>query len=268
MKKQPKVWRRGAKALIIICVLFLVVYALSVMLSRSLRNLEYFKIKEILVSEGSADNFSYLKGRAIFAVDLCKESRSIARQFPAYKKVRIIRIFPHQLYVDFIKRNPVAYIKLYRYFYVDDEGMLLDVPIQPQTPELPVIEGLETKIFGARAGTQYRLPELAGALQILKEVSSGRLTPHLAISKIDAPNVTNLAFFMAAEDKPVAIKHSRPDGSLGLEVKLGSAGIEQKMDMLKGILAQLKDELWNIKYIDLRFREPVIKFKEKIANVQ
>jgi hypothetical protein len=46
-----------------------------------------------------------------------------------------------------------------------------------------------------------------------------------------------------------------------LEVKIGQGDISDKMRVLGELFIQLKKDLSNIKYIDLRFKEPVIKFK-------
>ena len=45
----------------------------------------------------------------------------------------------------------------------------------------------------------------------------------------------------------------------GLEIKIGQDNIRDRINILSNLLIQLRDELGNIKYIDLRFKEPVIK---------
>jgi hypothetical protein len=42
-------------------------------------------------------------------------------------------------------------------------------------------------------------------------------------------------------------------------VRIGEGSIKQKMMILGGLLIQAEKGLQNIKYIDLRFKEPVIK---------
>ena len=51
-----------------------------------------------------------------------------------------------------------------------------------------------------------------------------------------------------------------PEGLL--EVRLGADNIEEKVAILGGIFTQGKFDLGNIKYIDLRFKGPVIKNKD------
>jgi len=42
---------------------------------------------------------------------------------------------------------------------------------------------------------------------------------------------------------------------------MGSGDIKNKMAFLAGLLAQARSDVFNFKYIDLRFKEPVIKLK-------
>jgi hypothetical protein len=47
----------------------------------------------------------------------------------------------------------------------------------------------------------------------------------------------------------------------GPQVKIGQDEIKNKMNILSNLIASVKKDLGNIAYIDLRFKEPVIKFK-------
>jgi hypothetical protein len=47
-----------------------------------------------------------------------------------------------------------------------------------------------------------------------------------------------------------------------LEVRFGQGYINEKVDILGNLFVQARNDLANIKYIDLRFNDPVIKFKE------
>jgi cell division septal protein FtsQ len=212
-----------------------------------LKNLDYFKIKDIIVTEGTPDEFSYLKGRNIFRIDLTEEAKSISRSYPAYKKIRLIKGLPNRIFVDFVRRQPLGLIKLYRYFCVDQDRMLFDLPGEVGQMDLPIILGLETKIFGPKPGKEYNLKELELALNILKEA---RRNKRLRNHKITAINVANPAGAALVIDA-------------GLEIRIGQGEIGNKIELLGNLLAQVKNDLPNIKYIDLRFNEPVIKLKDK-----
>jgi len=216
-------------------------------LLQGLKNLDYFKIKEVLVTCGEkADNFNYFKDQGIFNIDLKKESQRLWQFYPAYKKVRLIRILPNRLLVDFVKRVPVAYLKLYRYFCVDEERVLLEASGEPQEYSLPVILGLETKIFGPKVGRQYNVRELGLAVNIAREFSKSRLAKYGNIKIINVANPVN-ATFMTNSD---------------LEVRIGQDNTKARLELLENLLNQTKNELNKIKYIDLRFKDPAIKFNE------
>ncbi len=233
---------------LILALVFLVVIYLTVAaLFRGLKNLDYFKIKEIAVrGGGEKENFSYFKGQGIFNIDLKKESGRIWQFHPAYKKVRLIRILPNRLLVDFVKRTPQAYVKLYRYFCVDEELVLLDAEGEPQENALPVILGLETKIFGPKIGKKYNVQELGLAVSIVREVKKRPLAPYLNIKVVNVANPVN-AFFVTDN---------------GLEVRIGQDNIRERVELLENLMRQTRNELSRIKYFDLRFKDPVIKFKE------
>jgi hypothetical protein len=50
-------------------------------------------------------------------------------------------------------------------------------------------------------------------------------------------------------------------GPPALEVRLSNNGIAEQVRILSGLFAQLNKEMGNIKYVDLRFKEPVVRFK-------
>jgi cell division septal protein FtsQ len=258
--KRPRL-KLPLKFIITVTITFIAVFFILGYLVRISKTLDYFKIKDIVVREtepfdGSTSlvinpksargfDLSSLKGRNIFTVNLQKESRYILEFYNAYKNVRLIRILPNRLCVDFIKRKPLAYIQLYRYFCVDEEAVLFDITPELGEPDLPLILGLDTKIFGPKSGKVYNIRELMLALNIIKAVQKNNELKDCKIKKIDVAYPSNTSFFTTD----------------GLEIRLGDDGIEDKINILSTLLIQVKNELANIKYIDLRFREPVIKFK-------
>jgi len=130
---------------------------------------------------------------------------------------------------------------------------------------LPVIVGLETKIFGAKAGKRYTSPELTLALNIIGELKSNRFLKSYKIRRVDVTNLQNAAFFipfLALSADKVQPQQGSPRSLEGLEVRIGTDNIKNKMMMLAGIFLQSKNDILNIKYVDLRFKDPVIKLRD------
>ena len=243
----------------VIVVLFLSA-AVGYMLKMAARA-DYFKVKEVIFSEQNSASLSYLKNESIFAVDLNKEAHFLLQKFPDYKKIRLIRVFPDRLYVDFVKRIPLAYVRLYRPFYVDSDAVLFNAPQLTPDAGMPVIIGLDTKIFGPKSGSRYNIKELTTALEIIRQIKNNRLFRAYQLKKIDVASLGNAAFFLsfglpASAEDAAGGNHENPGL---LEVKIGSDNIRDKINILASLLSQVNNEKFNIKYIDLRFKEPVIK---------
>lgn len=245
--------RRGLRLIIFIIIIFLAIIFVTGHLLRILKDSDYFKTKDIITYgtdsvDLSSVDLSYLKGRNIFLVDLQKESGYISQLYPTYKKVRLIRILPNRLFIDFLKRTPLGIVKLYRYFCVDDESVLFNLPYDKlKELNLPLILGLETKIFGPKSGKKYNVRELALALNIIKEIEANKALKDYKIKKIDVANPAHASFFINEGE---------------LEIKINEEDIKDKVNILSNLLIQLKKDLANIRYIDLRFKEPVIKLKD------
>jgi len=219
--------------------LFLIIFILFKLFINFLNFSDFFKIKYI---KNDVSILSYLKGKNIFSVNLKEEAKVIERLYPQYRYVRLIRILPNCLYVDFIKREPLAYVKLKDYFYIDEEAVLFDI----DTPkEVPIILGLENKISNPASGRKYNIKELNFAIELIKQIKTIR---PLNLLKIKELNVEDLRYvtFLIAED---------------LEVRIGQEEIKDKLQILSNLINQLKNDLANIKYIDLRFKEPTVKLK-------
>jgi hypothetical protein len=227
-------------------------------------NSDYFKIREIVGKKSDLTDLAYLKGKNIFSVDLRSESKYILESYPDYSKIKLVRVLPNRIFVDFIERQPIALVKLYRYFALDEEGTLFDSLQQPQEPGLPVISGLETKIFGPKSGRKYNFKEITLALNIIKEVKRNKSLKGCQIERIDVSNLANASIFLPFYIKiPGRITGEPPyEAKYLLEVRIGQDDIKDKVLILSEVIQQAKNDLANIKYIDLRFKEAVIKLKD------
>jgi len=241
-------------------VVFIALFSVIGYLGLTLKNLSYFKIKYITVNKPQETfDFSYLLGRNIFRIDLKKESRYISGLYPAYKNIRLFRILPDRLFIGCAERNPLAYVKLYRYFCIDSDRVLFDLPQGQEVRDFPVIIGLERKITGPKAGKQYNIKELITALNIIKEAETNNLLKKYKIERIDITNSANMSCFIRPSGYP---QGQVATGLAALEVKMGQDNISDEIRVLVGLFTQLNDDISNIKYIDLRFKEPVVKFKD------
>jgi cell division septal protein FtsQ len=265
MKKQ-KITRAVKIPVIVLLILVIAVFFIGY-IWHSFKRLDYFRIREVMTGQPVTVDLSYLKGQNIFTLDLRAQARYLYELYPVYHKIRLVRILPNRIFCDFIKRQPVAYVRLYKNFSVDEECVLFDAPIASQMLELPVIVGLETKILGPKIGKKFEVKELTLVLNIIKDVQTHRALRSWKLKKIDVTNPAATSFFIAAPLKKITLLPVKPSSEPEqFEVKVGEYDTTDKIDMLTNLLIQLKNDWINIKYIDLRFKEPVVKFKEKDAK--
>lgn len=252
------------KKLILFCVvaLFAVIFVTGYIWT-IFRSSDYFKIKDVVCKEAVGADFSYIKGKNIFAINLEKESRYIQSFHPDYKRIKLVRVFPDRIFVYFVKRTPLALVKLHKDFIMDREGVLCNLPVGPQRPELPLVTGLETKIFGPSAGKSYNIKETALVLKIIREFEKNRAFKNYRIKRIDVKNINNASIFLLFPPEAADFSRGNNRGLAydGLEVKLGEDNISRKMSILGAVITRGKLGLANIKYIDLRFVKPVIKYE-------
>jgi len=217
---------------------------------------DFFAVRQVIV-RNSDRSFDYLKGRNIFNLDLNGESHRGALSCPDCRKVRLARILPNCIFVDFLKRKPLALVKFYKDFAIDEQGVLFYPNAAIEEAALPIIYGLETKIFAPKPGTRYKRVELDLALSIIKEFKANKTFQGFTLKRIDVADLQSAGFFILLPKQGVA-------EWTGFEVHTGEANIRQKMIILGGLIIQARKEWGNIKYIDLRFKEPVIK----LSNVK
>jgi hypothetical protein len=241
-------------AIILLAFSFIIGYIWNV-----LTTADFFAVKQVIV-RNSDNQFEYLKGRNIFSLNLSNEAWSVFLRCPDCRKVRFARILPNCIVVDFLKRKPVALVKFYKNFAIDEQGVLFLPDVATEELELPVIYGLETKIFAPKSGRSYKRPELGLALSIINEFKVNKAFAGFTLKRIDVANPGSAGFFMLLPRQIVNYTLPAPQAEwLGFEVRTGVDNIRQKMMILGGLVIQGRKEWVNIKYIDLRFKEPLIK---------
>lgn len=251
------------KPLLIIAVIIIVIVSAIGYMREVLTTSDYFNVKGIICREELNTDFSYLKGRNIFTLDMDKESVNIARKFPDCLRVRLTRILPDRLFVEFIRRRPIALVKLYRYFVVDQYGVFFASVSNPGELNLPLITGLETKLFGITLGKKSVTKELVLVLGIIKEFNKSLLMKGYRIRRIEFNSADDIAIFIPVDlNKEAYFQWQAPGKENILEVRISQGNILEKIAVITGLINQERQNLPSIKYIDFRFKEPVIKFKD------
>ncbi len=228
------------KTALAVCILSGCLYLLH-----SLMRLDYFRIRQVVVREGavvlkdrSAD-FNFLVGKNIFSIDLKRYARSVAAVNPVYRKARMIRYLPDTIGVDLLKRTVLAVIDENRKLCIDAQLVVFeDDSAIPQ--RAPVIGGFNRNGPCSRPGYKCAMPEIVFAANVIKQ------SRPLPLARVNVADSMTAELFLLD----------------GLQIKIGADDLAGKLRFLNNLISQMGREISKVEYIDLRFKEPVIKFKQ------
>jgi len=179
-------------------------------------------------------------GVSTFSLDLDLIGRKIAEN-PWVKEARIQRIFPRQVSIRIVEREPVAIVNLGYLYYLDANGAVFKLLDGSDSLDYPVITGFDA--------AQLELGRHKDRTQLLKVV--GLIEELGARSQFGLHKVSEI--------------HKEAGGDLsvytlegGVRIRLGSDKYHEKLDRLERIYALLKPKMKMLDYIDLNVDEKVI----------
>lgn len=212
------------------------------------RNAELFKIKMIVKAPSlqfiQSRHLTRLTGKNIFDVDLETVQKRLQSQYPKVKQLRVFRKFPDKIYVAAKKREPFAFLRLNdRNILIDKDIVILSVDAAID-PKLPVIRGIKigTKVT---PGKPLRRRKVDIAVDIIKMVHKNKSFAPLYVASIDVGNLSEIDFRLSNK----------------LKVIIDERRVYQKIKKLEILLSQGNLDFKDIHYIDLRFKEPLLKKK-------
>ena len=203
---------------------------------------EAFRVTQIqLPPQSSLRVPASLIGQNLWDVDIEALAADLAKQQPSLKTVRVVRQLPNALRIETVPRMPVAQVRLDRWYPVDRDGFVLSEPSDETTAHLIHLEGLAGAAI--KVGRDNANERLGLALRVLEKL---RHAPAPLARRLTSINVTN----------PQEIRLVL-DGET--EVHCGS---EEELDAhvhrLVSTLKVIGKQQLSVRYIDVRFREPVI----------
>jgi cell division septal protein FtsQ len=204
----------------------------------------------------------HLKGRMLFSIGLESAAQTLQQQYPAYRSIVLLRVPPDRVVAVFERRVPVASLKLYRQFLVSDDGVLLTALPGVAVDDVPLITGLETRIFGPKAGKRYTARELTLALYLIRDMGAVASPQGYRVASLDVANLDDITVKLVPRARAPSMALAAPE-MLPFEVRISEERIAEKLKILGELVGQLRRNENEISYIDLRFGEPVIKLHEK-----
>lgn len=206
---------------------------------------KYFRVAAVDVDPSLSfidpQHFAGVKGKSIFAVDLDKLQRRLSFVYPQAAYLKVSRRFPNRILIQAKKRLPFvqAYVRN-KTVVLDSEGVILSLGGHGDGP-LPAVFGVSDNAELA-LGLALDDDRLRAALRIIKEIRANPSFSGYDVINIHVDNLLKIYFHL----------------SNGLQVIVDQERIDQKIRLLAFVLTQKNINLEQTKYIDLRFKEPVL----------
>ena len=204
-----------------------------------------FVVKDVAIDQSirfiDQRSLKDLIGTNIFKVDIKKLDGQITQRYPYIAQLRVERQLPNRILVLAKKRE--ALMQIYfkkKYLLLDTEGVALYYVLQPTT--LPQIYGIPLERGGLFLGGRIRGQEIVKVVEILNMFRTSSYLKRWRIHAVQAGNLSKI------------------DLSVGenMHVILDQDNTQDKIEMLQMLISANKIDLNKVRYIDLRFKEPVI----------
>ena len=211
---------------------------------------EAFRIAHVyLPPQSSLKLRAPLLGTNLWTLDIRTLAEELQQQQPWLKEVRVVRQPPNAIRIDAIPRMAVAQVRLDRWYPVDRDGFILpEASIEP-SPQLIRVEGFERGSNALRIGKDNTDERLRLALRVLAKL---RRAPPSISRRLAAVNVADPRQIRFLIDLPAST-----DGPA--EVRCGSEEeLDAHLQRLHAALKAVTKQPFGVRYIDVRFHEPVI----------
>jgi cell division septal protein FtsQ len=186
-----------------------------------------------------------IEGRNIWQVDIRSLASDFHRQQPWLEQVRVIRRLPDTIVVQPIQRIPIAVVRLGRWHPIDTAGFIL--PQEYSVEDLPKLSGFQKAGVELVAGQLNDHPIVLQSLRVLKRLQVASVLAGRRVEELDATDANMLRFTLNG----------------GLEVFCGrEIELDQHLQRLADALAIIEERGMDVRYIDVRFQDPVVAPKD------
>jgi len=204
-----------------------------------------FEVKDVMIDRSiqfiDLRALKDLKGTNIFKIDIQKVDRQIAEHYPYIAQLRVVRQLPDRILVLAKKREPLMQIFYKKkYLLLDSEGVPLYYTLQPAL--LPQVYGIPLERDWLFLGRAIRGPEMSKVVDILNMFKQSAYLRRWRIHAVQAENLSKIDLLVGEN----------------MHVILDQDDTEDKIELLQMLASSNKIDLDKVKYIDLRFKEPVI----------
>ena len=241
--------------LIFCCLILLVGLGYAIYTSSIFKiNEEDIKDSRYLLSRGLKKR---IKNKSLFSLDIESISSSLLKTHPEYKEIYVYREFPSSIIIEATKRIPFAQIKDRKFYPVDKEAIILsDGDVRPLDNLIP----LDVRDYSDRLkkGSNIKGKKLEYTFDLIDALGDEGLFDRGQVKLINA-NSLEAVYFIFVQKGNDAQNASMNEGT---KVIVGKGDFRRKLKLLKNLIDhELKDKMFSLKYIDLRFKKVYMDFK-------
>jgi cell division septal protein FtsQ len=148
------------------------------------------------------------------------------------------------LIVQARQRRAVAQVYGDRPYYIDKDGVFLPYADNFAGENIPLISGIRVATPSRSSVAQKE--NINKALFLIDALSQNKKLSKYQIKTIDIADTRNISFFLSAKNAEK------------VEIKIGDGEFNKRLDVLATVLEQLSKDIERVKYIDLRFEDPIV----------
>ncbi len=247
----PDIVRTVGLVCIFVLGIALAVMALMAFL-RGVSRSSLFTIRSVMIAENiqplELPELAKLKGQNLFSVDLSKLEARIHAKYPQLADLRVMRQFPDRIFVSAVKREPFARILMDgRSYVIDRNGYMVGPPVEGQE-SFTVIKGLKRQKIAAGDLIQDERVKLA--VMIISFFHQDKRLAAVGLEAVSVDDLTRIVAEVGADEE------------VEFQVFMDKDNIEARLKMLSEVLFRGGLDLKQIKYMDLRFGEPILGQKK------
>ncbi len=208
-------------------------------------DVRFYDQKSVLRRENfSGIDDKVVLGANIFLVDLNNFKEKIEANHPELRDIIVRRALPNRLIVQARQRLVVAQVYGDKPYFIDKDGVFLPYTNNSAGENIPIISGI--RVAGPFKNNVAQKEKINKALFLIDSLSMNRKLSRCQIKTIDMADSRNISFFLLAKDAEK------------VEIKIGEGEFNKRLDVLATVLEQLGQDIERVKYIDLRFEDPIV----------
>jgi len=204
-----------------------------------------FKVKDVMIDRSiefiDLHALKTLKGTNIFKIDIKKLGSQIAHEYPYIAQLRVVRQLPDRILILAKKRDPFMQIFFRdKFLLMDKEGVALYYVSHPL--DLVTVNGIYLDKNKVVLGLPIHQNGVDQAVSILNTFANSAYLKRWKLTALETSNLSRIDLTALGS----------------IHIILDQEDTKEKILLLPMLIAGHKIDLNQVKYIDLRFKEPVI----------